>query len=32
VIEAGDVLLLIGKRKNINAAIDYLGSDKFGII
>lgn len=31
VIEPGDVLLLIGKRKNINAAIDYLESERFEI-
>ncbi|MEW6600590.1 MAG: cation:proton antiporter [Nitrospirota bacterium] len=31
VIEAGDILLLIGKRKNINAAIEYLESERFEI-
>jgi len=31
VIESGDILLLIGKRKKINAAIEYLESDKFEI-
>jgi CPA2 family monovalent cation:H+ antiporter-2 len=28
-LKSGDVLLLIGKRKDINNAIDYLESDKF---
>ena len=29
ILKSGDVLLLIGKRKDINNAIDYLESDKF---
>ncbi|MFN3479693.1 MAG: cation:proton antiporter [Thermodesulfovibrionales bacterium] len=29
VLRSGDVILLIGKRKDINNAIDYLESDKF---
>ncbi len=29
VLKSGDVLLLIGKRKDINNAIDYLESDRF---
>lgn len=29
VLKSGDVLLLIGKRKDVNNAIDYLESDKF---
>lgn len=29
VLKPGDVLLLIGKRKDINSAIDYLESDRF---
>jgi len=29
VLKSGDVLLLIGKRKDVNNAIDYLESDRF---
>ncbi|MEW6001876.1 MAG: cation:proton antiporter [Nitrospirota bacterium] len=32
VIKAGDVLLLIGKKDDINRAIDYLESDKFPVM
>jgi len=31
VLESGDVLLLIGKRKKINAAIEYLESERFEV-
>ena len=31
VLASGDVLLLIGKRRNINAAIEYLESERFEI-
>jgi CPA2 family monovalent cation:H+ antiporter-2 len=32
VLKSGDVLLLIGKRKDINNAIEYLESDRFLVI
>ncbi len=29
ILKAGDIILLIGKRENINRALEYLESDKF---